>query len=155
MKTLIIYDSVFGNTEKIARAIGDAIADEVKVLHASEVNSSQFKTVDLLIVGSPTQGGRPTRAIQDMLNKVHVSDFKGANMAAFDTRLSMRLVGIFGYAAEKIADSLKKDGWNIVVSPEGFFVKGKTGPLKKGELERAAGWAKEIAERAKGRTTTE
>jgi flavodoxin I len=113
------------------------------------VNSSEFKTVDLLIVGSPTHGGKPTRAIQDLLNKVHVSDFKGANMAAFDTRFSMKLVGIFGYAAEKIAGSLKRNGWTIVVSPEGFFVKGKKGPLEKGELERAAAWAKKIVEREK------
>jgi len=147
MKTLIVYDSVYGNTEKIAKAIGDAITGEVKVSHVSEANSSEFKTVDLLIVGSPTHGGKPTRAIQDLLNRIPVSDFKGASMAVFDTRLSMKLVGIFGYAAEKIAGSLKTKDWAIIVSPEGFFVKGKKGPLEKGELERAAGWAKEIVER--------
>jgi flavodoxin I len=79
-----------------------------------------------------------------LLNKVTVSDFKGASLAAFDTRLSMKLVWIFGYAAKKIAESLKNKGWTIIVPPEGFFVKGKKGPLKDGELERAAGWAKEI-----------
>ena len=147
MKTLIVYDSVYGNTERIAKAIGDAITGDVKVSHASELNSSEFKTVDLLIVGSPTYGGKPTRAIQDLLNKVPVSDFKGASMAAFDTRLSMKLVRIFGYSAEKIAGSLKNKGWTIVVPPEGFFVKGKKGPLEEGELERAAGWAKEIVKR--------
>ncbi len=76
-------------------------------------------------------------------------------MAAFDTRLSMRLVGIFGYAAEKIAGRLIRDEWTIIASSEGFFVKGKKGPLQKGELERAAGWAKEIAERASSSPTTE
>jgi flavodoxin I len=144
MKALIVYDSVYGNTEKIAKAIGGAITGEVKVLRMGEVDSSELKTLDLFIVGSPTQGGRPTPAIQDFLNKVSESDIKGINVAAFDTRFSTRLVGIFGYAAGKIADSLKRKGGTLILSPEGFFVKGKEGPLKEGELERAASWAQEI-----------
>ena len=145
MKVLIVYDSVYGNTEKIAKAIGDAITGEVKVLRVGELNSSELKTFDLLIVGSPTQGGRPTPAIQDFLNKISETAIRGINVAAFDTRFSTRLVGIFGYAAARIADSLKRNGGTLVATPEGFFVKGKEGPLKEGELERAARWAKEIA----------
>ena len=149
MKALIVYDSVYGNTEKIARAIGGAIAGEVKVLRMDEVDYSELKTLDLLIVGSPTQGGRPTLAIQDFLNKVTEAAIKGLNVAAFDTRFSTRLVGIFGYAAGKIADSLKRKGATLVLSPQAFFVKGKEGPLKEGELERAAVWAKEIVKSKK------
>jgi len=149
MKTLIVYDSVYGNTERIAKAIGDAITGEVKVLRVGEVNSSELRAFDLLIVGSPTQGGRPTRAIQDFLNKVPVLAFKGANVAAFDTRLSTKLVVIFGYAAGRIASILKRKGSTLVVSPKGFFVKGTKGPLKEGELERAASWAKEIVKSKK------
>ena len=149
MKALIVYDSVYGNTEKIAKAIGGAITGEVKVLRMGEVNSSELTTLDLFIVGSPTQGGRPTPAIQDFLNKVSESAIKGINVAAFDTRFSTRFVGIFGYAAGKIADSLKKKGGTLILSPEGFFVKGKEGPLKEGELERAASWAKEIVKSKK------
>ncbi len=144
MKTLIVYDSVYGNTEKIAKAIVNAITGEAKVLRVSEVNSSEFKTFDLLIVGSPTHGGKPTRAIQAFLKEISSSALKSARVAAFDTRLSMKLVGIFGYAAEKIADNLKRNGWTIIPPTAGFFVKGKKGPLEKGDLERAVDWSKEI-----------
>jgi flavodoxin len=149
MKVLIVYDSVYGNTEKIAKAIGDAINGEVKVLRVSEANSSELKTINLLIVGSPTQGGRPTPAIQEFLNKILGPSLQGINVAVFDTRFSTRWVGIFGYAAGKIAGTLKGKGGTLVASPEGFFVKGTKGPLKEGELERAAGWAKGILERKK------
>jgi len=151
MKALIVYDSVYGNTEKIARAIAAAIAPsgEVKVLRPGEVNPSELQALDLLVVGSPTQGGRPTPAIQDFLNKVSEPAVKGVNVAAFDTRFSTKLVGIFGYAAGKIADSLKRKGGTLVLPPEPFFVKGRQGPLKEGELERAAGWAKGILESKK------
>jgi flavodoxin len=144
MKTLIVYDSVHGNTEKIAKAIGDAIPGEVKVLRVDEVNSSELGALDLLIVGSPTQGGRPTKAMQGFLSEAPASSLNGVNVAAFDTRMQMKLVGIFGYAAGRIADSLKRKGGNLMGRPEGFFVKGAEGPLKESEVERAASWAKEI-----------
>lgn len=149
MKTLIVYDSFYGNTEKIARAIGGAIAGEVKVLRPGEVDPSELQSVDLLVVGSPTQGGRPTKAVQDLLNKLPEPVVRGINVAAFDTRFSTKLVGIFGYAAGKIAENLKKKGGALVSPPEPFFVKGREGPLKEGELERAAGWAKGLLESKK------
>jgi flavodoxin len=145
MKALIVYDSVYGNTEKIARAIGGVIIGEVKVLRAGEVNPSELESIDLLIVGSPTQGGRPTPAIQGFLDRVSEL-IRGINVAAFDTRFSTRWVGIFGYAAGRIAGKLKGKGGTLIALPEAFFVKGKEGPLKEGELERAVSWAKEILE---------
>jgi len=35
------------------------------------------------------------------------------------------------------------------VPPEPFFVEGTEGPLKEGELQRAAGWAEEIVKQLK------
>lgn len=146
MKALVVYDSVYGNTEKIARAIADAIAPsgEVKVLRAGEASPSELASIDLLIVGSPTHAGRPVQAVQDFLKKVPELSLKGVKVAAFDTRISKKIVGVFGYAAGRIADNLKKKGGSLVASPEGFFVTGGEGPLKGGELERAAAWAKGI-----------
>ena len=151
MKILIIYDSVFGNTEQIAQAIGNALGsqEDVEILRVSNVKPEQLTGLKLLIVGSPTHGGRPTSAIRDFLNKVSESVIRGINVAAFDTRFSTRLVRIFGYAAGRIADRLKRNGGTLIVSPEGFFVKGKEGPLKEGELERAASWAKVIVKSKK------
>ena len=144
MKTLVVYDSVYGNTEKIARAIGLAIKDGVRVLRAREVNPSELKTIDLFIAGSPTQGGRATPAIQEFLDKIPIASLKGINVAAFDTRISTKLVGIFGYAAGRIAGNLKEKGGTLIAPPEGFFVKSTKGPLKEGELERAASWVQRI-----------
>jgi flavodoxin len=141
MKILIVYDSTYGNTEEIARAIGEAITGEVKVLRVGEADPSE--TFNLLIVGSPTHGGRPTQAIQDFTKRVPA--LNGAPVAAFDTRLSTGLVKIFGYAAGRIGKTLEKKDGILVKPPEAFFVKGTKGPLREGELERAASWAGEIA----------
>jgi flavodoxin len=142
VKALIVYDSTYGNTEKIAKAIGAALTGEVKVLRAGEVNPAELNAFDLLVIGSPTYGGRPMPSVAELLNKIPESAIKGKNIAAFDTRIPTKLAKIFGYAADRIAKNLKEKGGNPVVPGEGFFVNGKEGPLKEGELERAASWAK-------------
>jgi len=141
MKVLIIYDSTYGNTEKIARKFGEAIGGEVKLLRAAEAGPADFKNFDLLIIGSPTQGGRPTQPTQNLLNSTGDADVRGLTAAVFDTRLSTKLVSIFGYAAGKIAGSLIKKGVRVLAS-EGFFVT-KEPLLKEGELERAGIWIKD------------
>jgi len=149
MKALVVYDSVYGNTQKIAQAIGDAIAGEVKVLLVGEVDISELKTLDVLFVGAPTHGGRASPTMREFLDKVQAPALEGISVAAFDTRLTTRWVRIFGFAADRIAKSLQKKGGTLVESPEGLLVTGTKGPLKDGELDRAAAWAKQIAESAK------
>ena len=53
MKVLIVYDSKFGNTEKVAKAMGEAIRDssEVSVLSVNECSGSALDKVNLLVVG--------------------------------------------------------------------------------------------------------
>ncbi|OGO33183.1 MAG: flavodoxin [Chloroflexi bacterium RBG_16_56_11] len=144
MKVLVIYDSLYGNTEKIARAIAGAVTGDVKLLRVGEANVAEIGTVDLLIMGSPTQGGRHTKAMRDFLDKIPAGSLKNVKVAAFDTRIKTMLVKIFGYAAGRIADTLKDRGGTLIAPPEGFIVKGTKGPEGDGEMERAAAWAKQI-----------
>ena len=104
MKALVVYDSVYGNTEKIAKSIGDAITGDTKVLRAGEVNLSELESVDLLIVGAPTQGGRPTPPVQEFLKTMTESSIKGVKIAAFDTRISQKWVGTGRLAFSKKGD---------------------------------------------------
>lgn len=148
MRALVVYDSFYGNTEEIAKAIGGAIASgEVSVLRAGEVGPPELENISLLVVGAPTQGGRPTPQIRDFLDRVSKAEINGVDAAAFDTRVTSKVAKIFGYAAGKIASSLKKKGANLIAEPEGFFVEGKEGPLTEGELERAAVWGEGLESR--------
>lgn len=138
MNTLVIYDSLYGNTELLARAIG-AVTDTSEVVRIGNVDLSKLGTFGLVIVGSPTQGGRPTQATQDLLARLPSLD--GASVATFDTRLTSKWVRVFGFAAGRIATVLKAHGGTLVAEPEGFFVAGKKGPLVEGEPARACAWA--------------
>ncbi len=153
MKTLVVYDSAFGNTEQIAKSIGNALDGNVEVLHIGKIGPSTMGSFDFLFIGSPTQSGKPTKAMLDFLNNVPESVLHEKRIAAFDTRFATRFVGIFGYAAVKIADNLKSKGAVLASSPQGFYVIGKHGPLQEGELERAGIWAKATANRLSSAVT--
>ncbi len=141
MKALIVYDSVFGNTGKIAQVIGEAIGGQVR--RAGHVNPADLKGFDFLIVGSPTHGGWYTPEIQSWLKALPA--LEGANVAVFDTRTVSKIGALlFGFASPRIARSLERNGGKLLAPPEGFVVLGTQGPLKDGELERATEWAKQL-----------
>jgi flavodoxin len=148
MKTVVVYDSLYGNTRAIARAIGDALPGEVEVLQVGQAEPGDLESVDLLIIGSPTHGSLPSEAVQGLLEKIGSPSRESAKLATFDTRLTWGFLERWGgFAAPKIADRLEVKGWTLAVPPEGFFVKGlKKGPLKRGEVDRATWWAHRLAE---------
>lgn len=146
MKTLVIYDTLYGYTEKIARAIGAAVEGEVKVVKVGEAVASELVDYDFIFVGSPTQGGRHTKALQAFLNALPLEALKNKQVAAFDTRMKAMWVKLFGWAANHIADVLKEKGASVVAPGEGFMVKTGKGPLVDGEEERAAAWAKKLVD---------
>jgi len=152
MNKLVVFDSVFGNTARVAQAIGDALSvhGEVGVFHVSKVEPEHLKYLRTFFIGSPTRGFRPTRAMTTFLIELDAKSLAGVKVYAFDTRVDVtqlksspltQMVKIFGYAAPSLAKRAVKRGGTIAVPPEGFFVKDSEGPLVDGELERATAWA--------------
>jgi len=146
VKTLVVYDSLYGNTKTIAQSIGDAIPGEVAVIHVGDVAASGLEAYDLLVVGAPTHGAKPSPDIQNFLDQIQAPVLERVKVAGFDTRMTSKLITLFGTAAPKIAKALKAKGGTPVGSAGGFYVTGGKGPLKDGEVERAAAWARGLVE---------
>jgi flavodoxin len=152
LKALVIFDSQYGNTAAIADVIGSELS--ATVLEVTNASPADCRGVDLLIVGSPTQGGRPTVAIQAFLKKISSGSLRGTAVAAFDTRFASDAQGIalrllmkvIGYAAARISKALVAKGGAAAGQPEGFIVVDKEGPLGDGELERARQWAMTLSQ---------
>ena len=146
----MVYESQFGNTRRVAEAIGQGLG--TKVAAAGEVSTLDFQGLELLVVGSPTQGGRPMPGVQKFLAEIKPGQLKGVKVAAFDTRFELAKQNLFlkalmktiGYAADKIAKVLVEKGGELAAKPEGFIVTGKEGPLAEEELARAREWGKEL-----------
>lgn len=155
MKAMVVYDSVHGNTEQVARAVARALgAPETEIRQAKDVRSEELTGLDVLVVGAPTHAFRPSPDAREFLKSIPSDALKGVKVAAFDTRISIEDTGsgilaffvrFFGYAAKPIARRLEKKGGDLALPPDGFYVEGTEGPLKEGELERAAAWARPLA----------
>lgn len=156
MKSLVVYDSQYGNTKLIAEAIGAALkpSGRVFVMHASDVQPGDLMGINRLIVGSPTQQLTATPAVLNWIKTIPRNGLKGINAAAFDTRFTEErinqikvlpfFVRIFGFGAKPISKQLEKKGANIILPPQGFYVTDTEGPLLEKELERAAEWIRKM-----------
>ena len=145
MNTLIMYDSTFGNTEHLARAIADGLADygTVRLLRVPEDAVFERGDADVLIVGGPTQRHGTSQAMRAFLESMPRRTLHGLAAAAFDTRYHMA-AWKSGSAADRIASRLKRAGATLLVPTESFFVAQREDPLEPGELERAVQWAEQV-----------
>lgn len=153
MVVLVVYDTGYGNTARIAEAIASTCGGRVAA--QSAVDPARLPEAGLLIVGSPTQGGRPTPALQRWLDGIRPGGLSSWQIAAFDTRLSegaeilplRLLLRVVGYAAPHIAAALGAKGGRPIAAPEGFVVESRQGPLHTGEIERARDWGRQLGVR--------
>jgi flavodoxin len=149
MKAVVIYDSKFGNTEHIARAIAEKLGagDPVAVVAASAASKYDLSEIDLLVVGGPTQGHGLSPALRDFLDRLPSETVRDVPSATFDTRLTWPRF-LAGSAAGVAAKRLAQKGARLLVPAESFLVQGSEGPLVRGELERARAWADQVRTKA-------
>jgi flavodoxin len=142
MKAVVVYDSQFGNTERLARAIAEQLSVEepAVVLAASATSERDLAGMELLAVGGPTQGHGLSPALKTFLEHLPPDAVRDVPTVTFDTRLPWPRV-LSGSAAAASAKQLVKKGARLVVPPESFLVTGTEGPLGEGELARARTWA--------------
>jgi flavodoxin len=154
MNITIVYDSIFGNTAAIAKAIADTLesGNDVRLATVQEAKDLDLAETDLLIVGSPTRGFRPTPQISEYVEGLD-RVLPGKAAAAFDTRIDLETVNppplrwvmdAGGYAAARIGSMLERHGFVLRGGLAGFLVTGTEGPLKEGEIQRAQDWSKNL-----------
>ena len=160
MKAVVVYESLWGNTAAIARAIADGLGSEARALTTDEATADAISGADLVVAGAPLLGfALPT---DEMIKSIAdnpanpESDTSHPSMrtwldglsgcaggcAAFETRIWWSP----GSAAKKIAAELEGAGFSAAASPEKFIVTGRYGPLKDGEIERAREWGAKLSE---------
>jgi hypothetical protein len=161
MKSLVVYESFFGNTESVARAVAEGLAihGTADAAAVGSVDATTLTDVDLLVVGAPTHAwGLPrgrTRAglpavdasaplVREWLDNAPLGG--GRSATSFSTRLDKPRF-VTGSAAGGIARRLKRRGWTIIERPMSFVVNGTEGPLGERELDKARTWGDELGAR--------
>ena len=166
MRALVVYESLFGNTQRVAETIATGLRDEAYIVDCVEVSRAPNdlpSDIALLVVGGPTHAFSMTSAsTRDSAAKqsqgeslvstgIGLREWIGAlhtvnrpPVAVFDTRIRKAMLP--GSAAKAAAKRLRKLGFTLTVPPESFWVTGTTGPLTAGEDEHARRWGRDVAE---------
>jgi hypothetical protein len=162
-RALVVYESMFGNSELIARAVAEGVAevlpvDLVDVTHAPR----DLEGYAVLVAGGPThaftmsrdttrreareQGATHGCVGEGLREWLAALPQQGRHpwFASFDTRVTRRR-HLPASAARSAARSARRHGLREVASPESFFVEDVDGPLVAGELERARHWGLDVA----------
>jgi len=165
IRALVAYESMFGNTERVAQAVaaGLGLEDiEATVIDVSGASPVDVRDVDLLVVGAPThafslsrpttrsdavsQGGRKSAEGTGMREWLEAlpEDGSAPVAAAFDTRVT-KVRYLPASASRRAAHLLSKHGCRMVASPAGFLVRDVAGPLESRQVDRAIAWARQVA----------
>jgi hypothetical protein len=159
MRAVVVYESMFGGTEQVARAIGEglAMAGSVDVVNVDAAPIT-FENVDLLVVGGPTHGHGMSRAstrdsaVKEVKHGIRSNNGirewldalapppAGLRAVAFDTRLD-KPRWLTGSAARGAAKQLRRHQYPLLTRPQSFLVSREPGHLQPGEQDRARDWA--------------
>ncbi len=149
-KATVIYDTRFGNTEKIARAFARGLEKQgikVDCFKVDEVDINKLVEYDFLAVGGPTHNLGMSEPMKDFLEKMKTVDVSGRKGFCFDTRVQSRFNRFdLNSAAKRIEKKLKKMKVKMIRPRKSAIVEGREGPLEKGAQETFEKLGKEIAE---------
>lgn len=157
MRAVVVYDTQFGNTGQVARAIARALEahGSVDLLVAAEAIGRPQEPPDLLLIGGPTQRHGMSPTLRAYVEGLHRDGLRNTRVATFDTRYRMAPL-LSGSAAKDAAGRLRRSGFRLVAAPESFFIERDRPPdgekrrhgseqLEPGELERARAWGDRLA----------
>lgn len=159
----VVYESMFGNTQRVAHAIAEGLGGDhdVVVHEVSKAPDVVTDDVALLVVGGPTHGftlstGKSREQARDQAGGRIISVWRGLRewleevellgrpcVAVFDTKVGHPR-WFWGSAARRARKELKHKGGVLLRPPESFYVHLKAPRLSElllpGELERARTW---------------
>ena len=153
MKGVVIYDTTYGNTKKIAEALTDALKESrlrVDMFHVKDAKELS-RDYDFLMLGSPTKIGTMSWAVRSFIGKkIKGEGWANKPFAAFDTEMESVMKKGGGSAAEKISKKLEDKGLKQLKPELKVMVLGMKGPLKDSEIEKAKEYAKGLVSELKG-----
>lgn len=148
-KALVIYDTRFGNTEKIAKALALGMEKQgvnVDCFNVKEISVNKVIKYDFLAVGCPTHRLGMSETMKEFLEELETVDVSGKSGFCFDTRKQSRFNRFdLNSAAKRIEKKMKKMKVKMIKSRESALVEGREGPLKEGTEEQFTQIGVEIA----------
>jgi hypothetical protein len=164
MKAIVVYESMFGNTAQIAKAIATGLGESVEVvaMEVSRAPADPGPDVGLIVAGGPThafsmsrentRADAITRGAQEGERRFGLREWvdqlpsgrHDERLATFDTKIA-RMRHLPGSAAKGAAKVARRHGYKPAAPAESFYVDDVDGPLMDGEKDRAIAWGRRLA----------
>jgi flavodoxin len=161
MKAVVVYESLWGNTAAVARAVAEGIGPGTDLVPTDSPPADVVADADLVVAGAPVFGfSLPTEQVREAIARdeadapvppdmshpslrswLDALPSGTARTAAFETRIWWSPRGATG----DIEQRFTRAGYRTIAKAKKFVVEGKYGPLRDGELERARQWGEELA----------
>jgi len=143
LRACVIFDSRYGNTEKVARSLEAGIREtgvETVCVNSRDVKPGSLKEYDLVCIGAPTEAFNASKPMKDFIAALAGrAELSGRYCFAFDTKLDWRISG----SASKFIEKLEKLGLRTLARRESAIVQGSQSKdrasitmLKEGEEQR-------------------
>ena len=157
MKGIVVYDTSYGNTKKIAEIITETIKESgigADLFYVKDLKKLNGKDYDFFVIGSPTKFGTMSFTIKSFLGKVKSEEWINKPFTTFDTENPenierARIENKEWSAGEKIAEKLRAKKMNQLLPVLKALVLGQKGPLVEGEVDRTKDYAKQLAAKLK------
>ncbi|MEM3617224.1 MAG: flavodoxin domain-containing protein [Candidatus Bathyarchaeia archaeon] len=152
VKVLVIFESRYGNTKRVAEAIIEGINEvggvEVSLKELKEVDFKEIPLYDAILIGSPNHVGGPTRGIKGFIDRLGELRLVGKRFAVFDTYMGRD----FEKAVKKMEKRVSEKAPSLKRITAGLSIKvnGVKGPIAEGELPKCKEFGKDIAIQLKG-----
>ena len=149
MKVLIVYETKYGNTKKVAETIGEAIKEEGNEITVAKVDAVEMDTVkdyEAIVIGSPTYASSQAGSIKKFISSLIVEP--DTKIVVFDTHSGdgISTGGVMRRAVKKMEKQIQKNpNLKKIMNGLQVAVNGIKGPLIEGELEKCEAFGKEIA----------
>lgn len=146
-KVVIVYESRYGNTKRVAETIAESIREageiETFLCELKEINLNSVLECDAVLIGSPNHMGGPTRGIKSFIDSLGELQPESKKFAVFDTYMG----NDFAKAVKKMEKRISEKVHGIRQIAPGLSIKvqGMKGPVADGELQRCVEFGKKIA----------
>lgn len=147
-KIIVVYESKFGNTRRVAETIVEGINEIVRaeavLKEPDQIEPEEVLDYDLILIGSPNHYGGPTRGIREFIDGLGKIGLEGKLVAVFDTYLG---TGFFEKAVKRMEKRIdeKATGLDLIVPGLSIRVEKSRGPIAEGELPKCRDFGKIIA----------
>lgn len=149
MKALVVYESTWGQSEQVARAVAKGLGTGARAVEVGQAVAADVDDLHLLVVGGSPHAFSTDRSTSSDVRGIpewlaELPEDLVVPAATFEMRVSPAW-DTAQPAGRAASHELMRHHHSLVVRSSVFYLRDVRGPIVDGELERALAWGQHLA----------